>query len=83
MLPGVGVEASWPLVYVGSNPHTWGGPQIKWANHRDLWAMLFNLDDTMEKREWGSVHAEVGVTVRALTTVLSSLQDIITPVGQV
>ena len=45
--------------------------------------MLFTLDDTMEKREWGSIHAEVGTVVHALTTALSSLQDVIAPVGQV
>ena len=45
--------------------------------------MFFTLDDTTEKREWGSVHAEVGVIVRALTAALSSLQDVIAPVGQV
>ena len=43
--------------------------------------MLFTLNDAVEKREWGSIHVEVGTMVRALTTVLSSLQDVIAPVG--
>ena len=41
------------------------------------------LDDAAEERGWWSIHTEVGTTVRALTTVLSSLRDIIAPVGQV
>ena len=45
--------------------------------------MLFTLDDATEKREWGSVHVEVGIFVRALTTALSWLQDVIALVGQV
>ena len=45
--------------------------------------MLFTLDDAAEKREWGSVHAEVGTVVCALTTVLSLRQDVIALVGQV
>ena len=45
--------------------------------------MLFALDDVAEEKEWGSIHTLVGTTVRALTTALSSLRDIITPVGQV
>ena len=44
--------------------------------------MLFTLDDTVEKRELGSVHVEVGTMVHTLTTVLSSLQDVIALVGQ-
>ena len=43
--------------------------------------MLFALDDTAEEREWGSVHIEVGNVVHALTTVLSSLCDVVAPVG--
>ena len=39
------------------------------------------LDEATEEREWGSIHTEVGDTVRALTTMLSSMRDIITPVG--
>ena len=42
--------------------------------------MLLTIDDATEK-EWGSVHAEVWVTVRALTTALSSLQDVAVSVG--
>ena len=61
--------------------HVWGGSQTQWADRQDLGATLFALDDTVEEREWGSVHAEVGTTVRALTTVLSLLRDIVTPVG--
>ena len=45
--------------------------------------MLFALDDVAEEKEWGSIHTLVGTTVRALTTALSSLRDIVTPVGQV
>ena len=41
------------------------------------------LDDAIEKREWGSIHTEVGDAVRALTTMLSSMHDIVAPVGQV
>ena len=41
------------------------------------------LDETTEEREWESVHMEVGDTVCALTTMLSSMRDIIALVGQV
>jgi hypothetical protein len=40
--------------------------------------MLFTLDDTMEEKEWGSIHTEVGTTVCTQTTALSSLRDDIT-----
>jgi len=83
VLLGVGAEASWPLVRFGGDPHTWGGSQIRWADRQDLGAMIFTLDDAMEKREWGSIHMEVGTMVHALTTALSSLQDVIALVGQV
>jgi hypothetical protein len=43
--------------------------------------MLFALDDAVEEKEWGSIHMEVGTAVHALTTALSSLHDVITPVG--
>ena len=39
------------------------------------------LDEAIEERECGSVHTEVGDVVCALTTVLSSMCDIVTPVG--
>ena len=39
------------------------------------------LDDTAEERKWGSVHTEVGDAVHALTTMLSSMHDIVAPVG--
>ena len=39
------------------------------------------LDEAAEEREWGSVHTEVGGAVRALTTMLSSMRDIVAPVG--
>ena len=42
-----------------------------------------DLDEATEEREWGSVHMEVGDAVHALTTVLGSMRDIVTPVGQV
>ena len=45
--------------------------------------MLFALDDAAEEREWGSIHMEVGTAVCALTTTLSSLQDVVALVGQV
>ena len=41
------------------------------------------LDEAVEEREWGSIHTEVGDAVRALTTMLSSMHDIVAPVGQV
>ena len=41
------------------------------------------LDEVAEEREWGSVHTEVGDVVRALTTMLGSMSDIVAPVGQV
>ena len=41
------------------------------------------LDDTAEEREWRSIHMEVGDVVRALITMLSSMYDIVAPVGQV
>ena len=59
----------------------WGGSQTQWADRQDLGATLFALDDTVEEREWGSVHAEVGTTVSALTAVLGSLRDVVAPVG--
>ena len=45
--------------------------------------MLFALDDTVEESEWGSIHTKVGTTVHAMTTGLSSLRDVVAPVGQV
>lgn len=41
--------------------------------------MIFALDEAVE--EWGSVHTEVGTSVCALATMLSSLCDIVTPAG--
>ena len=41
------------------------------------------LDEAAEERKWGSVHTEVRDAVHALTTMLSSMRDIVTPVGQV
>ena len=41
------------------------------------------LDEAAEERERGSVHTEVGDAVRALTTMLGSMRDIVAPVGQV
>lgn len=41
------------------------------------------LNEAVEEREWGSVHTEVEDVVHALTTMLSSMRDIIAPVGQV
>ena len=39
------------------------------------------LDEAVEEREWGSVHMEDGDAVRALTTMLSSIRDIVASVG--
>ena len=44
---------------------------------------VVTLDYAVEEREWGSVHMEVGIVVHALATVLSSLRNIVAPVGQV
>ena len=44
---------------------------------------LFALDVATEEREWGNVHTGVGTAIRALTTTLSSLRDVIALVGQV
>ena len=41
------------------------------------------LDEAAEEREWGSIHTEDGDVVRTLTTMLSSIHDIVAPVGQV
>ena len=41
------------------------------------------LDEAAEEREWGSIHMEVGDAVHALTTMLSSMHNIVSPVGQV
>ena len=41
------------------------------------------LDEAAEEKKWGSVHTEVGDAVRALTTMLGSMHDIVAPVGQV
>jgi hypothetical protein len=46
-----GVEPSWLLVWEGGDPHTWGGPQIQWANQRDSEVMLFTLDDDAEVKD--------------------------------
>jgi hypothetical protein len=45
--------------------------------------MLFALDDTVEKREWGSVHTGIKSVVHALTTALGLLHNVITPAGLV
>ena len=41
------------------------------------------LDNTVEEREWESVHMEVGDAVHALTTMLSSMCNIVSSVSQV
>jgi len=43
----------------------------------------FSLNDTVKEREWGIIHMEVGIVVRALTTMLGPMRDIIALVGQV
>ena len=35
------------------------------------------LDEAAEEREWESIHMEVGDVVCALTTMLSSMRDIV------
>jgi hypothetical protein len=45
--------------------------------------MLSTLDDSTEKREWGSIHMGVESVVHALTTAPGSLCDVITPASQV
>ena len=77
------MEPSRSLVRVGGDPHTWGGSQTQWADRWDPGVMLFALDDTTKEREWGSIHMEVGDMVHALTIMLSSMHDIVTPVGLV
>ena len=49
------------------------------------WSLVWvaALDEAAEEREWGSVHTEVGDTFRTLTTMLSSMHDIVAPIGQV
>ena len=41
------------------------------------------LDEATEERECGSIHTKVGDVVRALTTMLGSMRDIVAPIGQV
>ena len=41
------------------------------------------LDEAAEKREWGSIHMEVGDAVHAVTIMLGLMRDIVAPVGQV
>ena len=45
--------------------------------------LVVALDEAAEEREWGSIHTEVGNAVHALTTMFSSMRDIVTPVGYV
>ena len=41
------------------------------------------LDEAANEQEWGSVDMEVGDAVRALTTMLSSMHDIVAPISQI
>jgi len=41
------------------------------------------LDESVEVREWERIHTKVGDAVHALTTMLSSMCDIVALVGQV
>ena len=79
----IGVEPSWSLVWVSGDPHVWGESQIQWADWWDPGMTLFAFDDVEEERECESVHTEIGDTVRALTTMLGLMHDIVAPVGQV
>jgi hypothetical protein len=54
---------------------------IRWVDQWNLEATLFSLDDATEKKELGTVHTGVESVVHALTTVLGSLRDVITPTG--
>ena len=55
-----------------------GGPTVGTRGRRSSPSTM-----TWRRGGWGSIHMEVGITVRALTTMLSSLQDAIAPVCQV
>ena len=52
---------------------------------RTSWSLVrvAALNETAKEREWGSIHTEVGDAVHALTTMLSSIRDIVATVGQV
>ena len=41
------------------------------------------LYDVVEETKWGSIHMEVGDTVHVLTTMLSSMRDIVASIGKV
>jgi len=73
---GINVEPSRSLVHVGGDPHAW-------PDWWDPGVTLFALDDAMEEREWGSIHMEFGDAVHALTTMLSSMRNIVASLGQV
>jgi hypothetical protein len=45
--------------------------------------MLFTLNNDTKETEWGSINMGVGFVVHALTTVLRSLREVITPTSQV
>jgi hypothetical protein len=80
--PGDGEGPSWVLVRVGSEPHTWGGPQIWWVERQNPKSMFFILDDK-EARDWGTIQSGVGLVLRSLTTALDLLGDIVTLIGPV
>jgi hypothetical protein len=49
--PGDGEGPSRVLVRVGSEPHTWGGPQIWWVKRQNPKSTFFVLDNK-EARDW-------------------------------
>ena len=49
------------------------------TSHSLVWVSA--LDEAVEEREWGSVHTKAGDVVHALTTIPSSMRDIIALVG--
>jgi hypothetical protein len=82
-LPDDGEGPSRVLVLEGGEPHTWGGPRIRWAERQNLESVFFVLDNKEEVRDWGTIQSGAGLAVRSLTTALDSLRDIIFPVSQV
>jgi hypothetical protein len=64
---------------MGHDPHAWGGPQIRWADQRNREETLFALDNATEETEFGSINTGVRTVVHALTTMLRTLHDVITP----
>jgi hypothetical protein len=47
--PRADVGSSQALVWAGGDPHTWGGPMLRWADRQNLEATLLALDDATEE----------------------------------